>query len=135
MGVIFSEKLVQSKGFYLFGSIVITLSFLIIFFEDIPFIKYDDNYISVNHIENEYSKNIPLEKKAFDWALKKQDMDMIKSIYSQRLLAEERSKQLSVKGLDVVKSIAQLIIIFAISFMLTALAKQREYNKSLKQDK
>ncbi|MEW6984530.1 hypothetical protein AAD001_17955 [Colwelliaceae bacterium 6471] len=125
----------QSKGFYLFGSIVITLSFLIIFFEDIPYIKYDDNYISVNHIENEYSKNIPLEKKAFDLALKKQDMDMIKAIYSQRLLAEERSKQLSAKGLDVVKSIAQLIIIFAVSFMLTTLAKQREYNKSLKQDK
>ena len=63
MGVIFSEKLVQSKGFYLFGTIVTILSFLIIFFEDIPYIKYDGNYISVSHIENEYSKNIPLEKK------------------------------------------------------------------------
>ena len=124
----------QSKGFYLFGSIVTILSFLIIFFEDIPYIKYDENYISVNHIENEYSKNIPLEKKAFDLAFKKQDLDMLKAIYSQRLLAEERSKRLSVKGLDVVKSIAQLIIIFAVSFMLTGLAKQREYNKKINKD-
>ena len=124
----------QSKGFYLFGSIVTILSFLIIFFEDIPYIKYDENDISVNHIENEYSKNIPLEKKAFDLAFKKQDLDMLKAIYSQRLLAEERSKRLSVKGLDVVKSIAQLIIIFAVSFMLTGLAKQREYNKKINKD-
>ena len=124
----------QSKGFYLFGSIVTILSFLIIFFEDIPYIKYDENYISVSHIENEYSKNIPLEKKAFDLAFKKQDLDMLKAIYSQRLLAEERSKRLSVKGLDVVKSIAQLIIIFAVSFMLTGLAKQREYNKKINKD-
>ncbi|MBA6291522.1 hypothetical protein H4J58_00165 [Colwellia sp. MB3u-70] len=124
----------QSKGFYLFGSIVTILSFLIIFFEDIPYVKYDENYISVNHIENEYSKNIPLEKKAFDLAFKKQDLDMLKAIYSQRLLAEERSKRLSVKGLDVVKSIAQLIIIFAVSFMLTGLAKQREYNKKINKD-
>ncbi len=124
----------QSKGFYLFGSIVTALSFLIIFFEDIPYIKYDEKYISANYVENEYKKNIPIEKKAFDLALKKQDLDMLKAIYSQRLLAEQRSKELSVKGLDVAKAIAQLIIIFAVSFMLTGVAKQREYNKKINKD-
>tara|TARA_R110001583_G_scaffold18641_3_gene73923 strand:- start:369 stop:749 length:381 start_codon:yes stop_codon:yes gene_type:complete len=125
---------VQSKGFYLFGSIVTLLSFFIIYFEQIPYIKYDDKYISVSYIENEYNKTKAIEKKAFDFALKKQDLDMLKAIYHQRLLAEQRSKELSIKGLDLAKSIAQLIIIIAVSFMLTGLAKQREYNKKINKD-
>ncbi len=124
----------QSKGFYLFGSIVTLLSFFIIYFEQIPYIKYDDKYISVSYIENEYNKTKAIEKKAFDFALKKQDLDMLKAIYHQRLLAEQRSKELSIKGLDLAKSIAQLIIIIAVSFMLTGLAKQREYNKKINKD-
>ncbi|TLX46358.1 hypothetical protein C1E24_13385 [Pseudoalteromonas phenolica] len=125
----------HSKGFYICGSLVTLLSILIIFFEQIPYIKYKDKYIAVSHVEIEHGKTLELEKAAFDLAIKNQDLEMLKAIYYQRLSAEQSSKELSVKGLDVAKALAQLIIIITVTFMLIGFAKQREYNKQLKRDK
>ena len=111
------------------------LSFFIIFFEQIPYIKYHDEYISVSYVKNVGIETIELEKKAYELALEKQDLDVLKEIYYQRLSAEQESNELSVQGLEVTKSIAQLIIIVMVSFMATAFAKHREYNKLLNQDK
>jgi hypothetical protein len=135
MGVIFSESTVHSKGFYICGTIVTLLSFLIIFFEQIPYIKYQDEYISVSYVKNTQNESLELEKKAYELAIEKQDLDVLKAIYYHRLSAEQESHELSIKGLDVTKSIAQLIIIIMVSFMVISFAKHREYNKSLKQDK
>lgn len=110
------------------------LSFLIIFFEEIPYIKYQDEYISVSYVKNVHNDTLELEKKAYELAIEEQDLDVLKAIYYQRLSAEQESNELSIKGLDVAKALAQLTIIIMVSFMVISLAKHREY-KSLKQDK
>ncbi len=124
----------KTKGLVVVSIIVIFLSLLIMFVDDIPYIAHDDSYIALSRVTEVRNETLVTEQKAFDLAISLKDMDMIKILYSNRVQSETEMIEFAKGKLDIAKSIAQLILIICFTMLVFMVERKRKYNKNLKRD-
>jgi hypothetical protein len=125
---------VKTKGLIITGVVIAFLSLLIMFIDDIPYIKYDGSYVSLDYVSDLHDKNVATEQRAFDLAVTKQDFEFIENLYKYRVESEKEMISYSEQKLKIAKSIAQLILIISLTTIFFIVERKRKYNKALKQD-